>query len=101
VLRASELELTNPEDIRLELVQVLMAIERLDEAKALLEEFRTLETRSDLTRQLDQQEQRVRSSDRRVQAKIDKLFSDTRQLLTRFLDPRTSNELAEELLRAK
>ncbi len=35
MLRASELELTNPEDIRLELVQVLMAIERLDEAKAL------------------------------------------------------------------
>jgi hypothetical protein len=72
----------------------------LDEAKALLEEFRALETRSDLTRQLDQQEQRVRSPDRRVQAKIDQLFTDTRQLLTRFLDPRTSNQLAEELLRA-
>jgi hypothetical protein len=74
---------------------------KLDEAKELLEEFRALETRSDLTRQLDQQEQRVRSPDRRVQAKIDQLFTDTRQLLTRFLDPRTSNQLAEELLRAR
>ncbi len=73
----------------------------LDEAKVLLEDFRDLETRSDLTRQLDQQEQRVRSPDRRVQARIDKLFTDTRQLLTRFLDPRTSNVLAEELLRAR
>jgi hypothetical protein len=73
----------------------------LDEAKALLEEFRELETRSDLTRQLDQQEQRITSSDRRVQAKIDKLFSDTRQLLGKFLDPRKTNELAEKLLKAQ
>ena len=73
----------------------------LDQAKTLLAQFRQLETRSDLTRQLDQQEQRITSPDRRVQAKIDKLFSDTRQLLGRFLDVRTANTLAEELLEAQ
>jgi hypothetical protein len=78
-----------------------LANKKFDEAKALLEEYRNLETRSDLTRQLDQQEQRITSPDRRVQAKIDQLFSDTRQLLARFLDPRTTNVLAEELLKAQ
>jgi len=73
----------------------------LDQAKALLETFRGLENRSDLSRQLDQQVQRIKSDDRRVQAKIDKLFTDTRQLLLKFLDPRTSNQLADELLRAQ
>ncbi|NLF71166.1 MAG: hypothetical protein GX575_19215 [Candidatus Anammoximicrobium sp.] len=79
----------------------LLQKKEFDQAKTLLEEFRALETRSDLTRQLDQQEQRARSPDRRVQAKIDQLFTDTRQLLLKFLDPRTSNQLADELLRAQ
>lgn len=73
----------------------------VDQAQKLLEEFRSLENRSDLSRQLDQQVQRVKSSDRRVQAAIDQLFTDTRQLLLKFLDPRTSNQLADELLRAQ
>ena len=72
-----------------------------DQAKTLLETFRGLEDRSDLARQLDQQAQRVKSSDRRVQAKIDQLFTDTRQLLLKFLDPRTSNQLASELSNPK
>ena len=75
--------------------------QEIEQAQKLLEEFRGLENRSDLSRQLDQQAQRVRSSDRRVQAAIDQLFTDTRQLLLKFLDPRTSNELNEELLRAQ
>jgi len=74
---------------------------QLDEAKTLLEEFRTLETQSDLSRQLLQEEQRITSPDRRVQARIDQLFKDTRQLLSRFLDPRTANELAQELAEAQ
>ena len=73
----------------------------LDKAKVLLAQFRELETRSDLTRQLDQQEQRITSTNNRVQARIDKLFSDTRQLLGKFLESRTANTLAEELLEAQ
>lgn len=71
------------------------------EAQKVLENFRSLENRSDLSRQLDQEVQRIQSPDRRVQAAIDQLFTDTRQLLLKFLDPRTSNELADELLRAQ
>ncbi len=79
----------------------LLQKKEFEQAKALLEEFRALESRSDLARQLDQQEQRVKSTDRRVQTKIDQLFTDTRQLILKFLDPRTTNQLAEELLRAR
>jgi hypothetical protein len=73
----------------------------LDKAKELLTLFRELDSRSELTRQLDEQEQRITSSDKRVQGKIDKLFSDTRQLLGKFLDVRTANAMAEKLLEAQ
>jgi hypothetical protein len=72
-----------------------------DQAQALLEEFRSLDTRSDLTNLINQQEQRFTSGQRGVQAKIDRLLSDTRQLVRRFLDPDTSNQLQQELLQAQ
>ena len=75
-----------------------------DQARALLEEFATLPTRSDLARDLVQQGQRFASgdlSDRREQAQIDQLFKDTHHLLTRFLDPGTASELAAELEQAR
>jgi hypothetical protein len=73
---------------------------KLDKAKTLLEEFGRLENRSDLATLVNQQEQRLTSQDRRVQAKIDQLFSQTRQLLAKFLDPQTSNKLNQEYLQA-
>ncbi len=75
-----------------------------DKARALLEEFGKLPTRSDLARDLLQQRPRFASSelrDRQEQARIDKMFTDTQQLLTRFLDPATGAELASELERAR
>lgn len=72
-----------------------------EEAKAQLEVFRKLATRTDLNRDLDFLEARVQTSDRSVQAKIDQLLSDTRQLLSRFLDDATANKLNEELTAAR
>ncbi len=75
-----------------------------DQARALLEEFGKLPTRSDLSRDLLQQRPRFASSelrDRQEQARIDKMFTDTQQLLTRFLEPGTGAELASELERAR
>jgi hypothetical protein len=79
----------------------LLEKQEFEQARRLLEEFRRLETRTDLGRQLDQQQQRMACPDRRVQLKIDKLFSDTRQLLAKFLDPYTANTLAQDLARAE
>lgn len=78
--------------------------EEFEQARALLEEFGKLPTRSDLSRDLLQQRPRFASSeirDRQEQARIDKMFTDTQQLLTRFLDPATGAELASELERAR
>jgi len=72
-----------------------------DEAAALLQNFRKLETRSDLLRQLRDEEQRTESSNPRVQAKIDKLFQDTSQLLEKFLEPGAARDLQAELDAAK
>jgi hypothetical protein len=82
----------------------LLQAKEFDQAKTLLEEFGTLRTRSDLARELLQQRPRFASSDlrdRQEQAKIDKMFTDTQQLLTRFLDPGTGAELAAELEQAR
>jgi hypothetical protein len=73
----------------------------VDEASALLKKFRTLETRSDLLRELRDEEQRTRSPDKRVQAKIDQLFKDTSQLLSKFLDPDTVRDLTAKLEKAQ
>ncbi len=88
---------------QLYLVRFRRLLEKQDfeQARRLLEEFRRIETRTDLTRQLDQQEHRLACPDRRVQVKIDKLFSDTRQLLVKFLDPYTANTLAQDLAQAE
>jgi hypothetical protein len=75
-----------------------------DQARALLEEFGKLPTRSDLARELLQQRPRFASSelrDRQEQSRIDKMFTDTQQLLTRFLEPGTAADLASELERAR
>jgi hypothetical protein len=79
----------------------LIAKKEFDQAKAMLEQIRALETRADLMRQLDFQQQRLATSDRRAQAKIDKLLGDTRQVLNKFLDPHAVNVLSQELEQAR
>lgn len=73
----------------------------LDQAKVLLEEFRKLETRTDLSQLLNDYERRMHTDDPNVGPKIDKLISDTRQLLSRFLDDGAASKLAEELTAAR
>jgi len=41
------------------------------------------------------------SPDKRVQTKIDKLFSDARQVLIKFLDTNIANTLQQELAQAQ
>ena len=69
----------------------------LDKAKAVLDQYRQLETRSDLLSLLDRQQQRITAPDKPTQARIDKLFADCRQVLLKFLDPATVNQLSAEL----
>jgi hypothetical protein len=71
------------------------------EAEKLIGELRTLDAKYDLGPQLDRQQQRFTSSDRRVQSKVDALFNDTRGLLAKYLDTRLPSQLTEELRTAQ
>lgn len=72
--------------------------EKITEAKLLLEEYRALESRDSLLRDLDSYQQLIKSDDKVTQARIDKLFGGARKmLLNRLLDPETANTLAKEV----
>ncbi|HZN33387.1 MAG TPA: hypothetical protein VFB80_06185 [Pirellulaceae bacterium] len=75
---------------------------QLAEARQLLDAYRKMETRQDLSRDLDQYRQRVASTDRITQARIDKLFMDAQQLLTlRPLSDEMLGQLNRELSAAE
>ena len=76
--------------------------QKFDEAQKLLDEFRKLETRSDLSRALDEQQQRISATDRMTQTRIDKIFGEARKiLLLKALSDDMVNTLAAELLKAR
>ena len=78
-----------------------LAAGKIEEAQRTLEEFRSLETRADLMRVLDQQQQSITSRDRVTELRIQRLFADARKLLLKFLDPETGNQLASQLAAAR
>src|SRR5262249_44850073 len=52
-----------------------------DEAQKLLDEFRRLDSRADLNRDLDRYRQQVSSTDRVTEQRIERIFSDAQRLL--------------------
>ncbi len=72
---------------------------KLDDAQKLLDELRQIETRSDLSRYLNQQ--RVASPDPITQKRIDKLLSDASGLLAKFVDPELVSTLNRDLVNAR
>jgi hypothetical protein len=78
-----------------------VAAGKLKEAQGLLDEYRQLESRGDLSRVLDRQQQEITSPDRLTQLRIQKMFGDARKLLLKYLDPETANQLARDLAIAK
>jgi hypothetical protein len=69
---------------------------KVDEAQRLLDEFRRLETRADLNRDLDRFRRQVSAGDKLTQTRIDKLFADAQRFL--LLRP-LSDELLAQLTR--
>jgi hypothetical protein len=67
-----------------------------DEAQKLLDEFRRLDNRADLNRDLDRYRQQVSSADRVTEQRIERIFTDAQRLL--LLKP-LSDELLAQLTR--
>jgi len=75
---------------------------KLDEAQDLLDQFRRLESRADLSRSFDEMQKAVVATDRLTQQRIGKLFDDARRLLTvKGLSDDMVNTLAGELTKAR
>ena len=74
---------------------------QLDEAEQLLTNLRSMQNQTQLSLALDQQQQEMVSSDARVQAKINDLYSQTRQLLNQYLDADELDALTLELANAR
>ncbi|MCO6455792.1 MAG: hypothetical protein J5I93_10895, partial [Pirellulaceae bacterium] len=70
---------------------------KLSEAEEMMAELRGLESRRDISGMLDQQQQRFSTVDRVMQRKIDILFSDTRELIAKFLKDDDVDKLAQEI----
>jgi hypothetical protein len=69
---------------------------KAEEAQRLLDEFRRLETRAELNRDLDRFRQQVTASDKLTQTRIERVFADAQKLL--LLKP-LSDELLTQLTR--
>jgi hypothetical protein len=76
---------------------------KLDEAEELMKEFRLLPTRDQVQAELNREEARQRSlpTDRATKALIDKLFNETRGLITKHLEPTLAQTLERELVAAR
>ncbi len=74
--------------------------EKWDEAKTLLDELRKLDARPHYE-ELKQRRRTLISDDPLVQRKVNKLFDDTQQVVSRFLDPGDVDRLEREMNEAK
>jgi hypothetical protein len=73
----------------------------LDEATKLLDGLRALTTRERFLTDLTEYEKRVFTNDARAKARIDKLFTDTRALVDKYLDPRPVDRIVADLAAAQ
>ena len=74
---------------------------KTEEAEERLRQLDELPGRAHFNRELSKLEQLHKANDRQIQARIDKLFRDTRGLLGRFLDVREVTELRNQLTEAQ
>ena len=73
---------------------------KLEEAKTLMAELRKLGRQDDLSLMIDLRKRSAASADPRMQRKIDRLFEDTREIVTRFLTQAEVDRLESELAAA-
>jgi hypothetical protein len=74
---------------------------KLEDAEKLVDEMRQLETRQDLERRIRERQATFQTRDQAQQDRINRLFRDTRSLLSKHLDPAEIDKLRDELAAAK
>ncbi len=74
---------------------------KFSEAEALLSELHRMKNREEFRRDLDREQKKIYSEDPAVQRRIDKLFTDTHELLQRHLDPSEIEQLVRHLAESR
>lgn len=74
---------------------------KLDEAEKLVDEMRQLETKQDLERRIRERQATFQTRDKAQQDRINRLFRDTRNLLSEHLDPNEIDRLRDDLAAAR
>lgn len=82
-------------------IRRLLAANEVVDAELLIDEFRDLPTEADFRREIQQQQRALRTTDSRLQTRIDTMFAETLRTLGRYLDASRLQELESELARAK
>lgn len=96
-LQEELIDLVTRREVLLAQAQKRIEEKKLEEARKLIEELRTLEGRDDFDLYLQQEQKRVFSADKLAQAKIDQMFRKTRELVNFYLDPAAVDQLERVL----
>lgn len=82
-------------------IRLRIAKNEIQEAQDMLVELRSLSSRADLLREVEQQRTRFAVPGTSVQAKVDRMFGELQKLLAKHLDPRLVDEVTAELNAAR
>jgi hypothetical protein len=100
-LQEELIDLVTLREVMMTLARARIADKKYDDAAKLIEELRNLEGREDFSLYIAEQQKKVFSSDKLIQARIDALFNKTQMLVNQYLDPNPINQLATQLHEAQ
>ncbi|MBN2473030.1 MAG: hypothetical protein JXB62_00380 [Pirellulales bacterium] len=100
-LQEELVDLVTRRQILITLARARIDAGELDQAKQLIDELDRLPKRLEFNHRLGERQKSLRSSDSRVQARIDALFSDTRRLLEQHLGPEPIEEVWQKFRKAR
>jgi hypothetical protein len=102
-LQAAAVDLVAQQQVLAVRIRKAIAAKELQMAQKLVDEYRSLPTREDLHRRLDQQEkeQLAATQDAYTRKKIDELFGETRKNMTKLLVGNLSEQLMQEMAAAR
>lgn len=85
-------------------IKIKLGKGEVDAAKKLLEDFRALRTRDDLSKQLEADMKRIMPTlppgEKLTRSRVEKLFAEAQLLIGRFLDPAAADKLAQDIAAA-
>lgn len=96
-VRDDVVDLVARREILMARIRNRIASGKFDDAEKFFDELRRLPTREQISLTITEEQSRNKSADAAVQAKIDRLATETQQFVRRFLDPRPIDALRTEL----